>query len=710
MEELYGFVETIVFASDDFTVAKIKEPRKGDLTCIVGTLPMLQVGETVRCTGSWKHHPQHGRQFEVENFEAQAPTDLIGIQRYLESGMIKGIGPIYAERIVKKFGTETLSVLEDNPDQLFEVEGLGKKRIDAIKGCWKDQKKIRTVMIFLRGAGVSPSFAQKIYRAYGEDSIERLKSDPYALAKEIQGIGFKIADKIAQSLGMPSDYPTRIDAGIEHVLWELSNEGHTCYPEEELLSIAAEALNVQASLVQNRLNMLAQENKLIREEGKVWVRILFFSEQGIAKELARLQAGTCPLRSIDVEKALTWVQNQMHIELADQQKEAIAKAVQEKVHIITGGPGTGKSTITKAILTITEKLTADIVCAAPTGRAGKRMSEITGRKASTIHSLLEMDFASGGFKRNRENPLVCDLVIIDEMSMVDTMLFLALLKALPSSCRLILIGDSDQLPSVGAGNVLKDLLASGKIGSTRLTEIFRQAAGSFIVTNAHKINHGEFPDIAYHAKSDFQFLYQETPEELLSAVVKLVTTELPKKHHFHRFHDIQVLAPMKRGVIGTENLNVVLQQHLNPCPTPLTRMGRTFHVGDKVMQTRNNYQKLVFNGDVGRITTIDLIEQTLTVSFYDRLVTYDFGELDELILAYAVSIHKYQGSESPCVIIPVHTTHYKMLYRNLLYTAVTRGKKLVVLVGTKKALSIAVTNHDDQKRHTGLEKALHAIL
>ncbi len=710
MEELYGFVETIVFASDDFTVAKIKEPRKGDLTCIVGTLPMLQVGETVKCTGSWKHHPQHGRQFEVENFEAQAPSDLVGIQRYLESGMIKGIGPVYAQRIVKKFGTDTLKILEEDSEQLFEVEGLGKKRIEAIQSCWKDQKKIRTVMIFLRGVGVSPSFAQKIYRAYGDESIEKLKSDPYALAKEIQGIGFKIADRIAQSLGMPPDYPTRIDAGIEHVLWELSNEGHTCYPQEDLIQAAAEALNVPTARVKERLEKLVQEEKIMQDEGKVWVRILYFSELGIAKELARLQAGVSPLRSIDVSKALGWVQSQMHIELADQQKEAIAQAVQEKVHIITGGPGTGKSTITKAILTISEKLTENIICAAPTGRAGKRMSEITGRKASTIHSLLEMDFASGGFKRNRENPLVADLVIIDEMSMVDTMLFHALLKALPSSCRLILIGDSDQLPSVGAGNVLKDLLAAGKTGMTRLTEIFRQAAGSLIVTNAHKINHGEFPDISYHPKGDFQFLYQETPEEILSTIVKLVTTELPKKHHFHRFQDIQVLAPMKRGVIGTENLNVVLQSHLNPSPTPLTRMGRTFHVGDKVMQTRNNYQKLVFNGDVGRITTIDLIEQTVAVSFYDRLVSYDFGELDELILAYAVSIHKYQGSESPCVIIPVHTTHYKMLYRNLLYTAVTRGKKLVVLVGTKKALSIAVTSHDAQKRFTGLEKALHDVL
>ena len=330
MEELYGFVETIVFASDDFTVAKIKEPRKGDLTCIVGTLPMLQVGETVKCTGSWKHHPQHGRQFEVENFEAQAPTDLIGIQRYLESGMIKGIGPVYAQRIVKQFGTETLTVLEENPEQLFEVEGLGKKRIETIQSCWKDQKKIRTVMIFLRGVGVSPSFAQKIYRAYGDESIEKLKSDPYALAKEIQGIGFKIADRIAQSLGMPPDYPTRIDAGIEHVLWELSNEGNTCYPEEELGIEAAEALNVPVARVKERLEKLVEEEKVMRDQGKVWVRILYFSELGIAKELARLQAGVSPLRSIDVVKALSWVQSQMHIELADQQQEAIAKAVQEK--------------------------------------------------------------------------------------------------------------------------------------------------------------------------------------------------------------------------------------------------------------------------------------------------------------------------------------------------------------------------------------------
>jgi exodeoxyribonuclease V alpha subunit len=706
MEEIYGFVENIVFSGEGFTVAKLKEPRKTELTCIVGPMPMLQPGETLRCKGSWEHHPQHGRQFKVASFESHQPSDLFGIQKYLESGMIKGIGPIYAERIVKKFGLETLKVIDETPKRLREVEGIGAKRVILIESCWQQQKAIRDVMIFLRSHGISPAFAQKIYKAYGDASIEKVKSDPYLLAKEIHGIGFKIADGIAKGLGMPADCSARIDAGIEYVLWELSNDGHTCFPEKELVIEAAATLDVKAERIVQRIEALFAENQLHRENGYVWVKPLYVAETGIAKELKRLKYAPGFLRQVDIEKALFWVQAQLKIELAKDQKSAVAAAVKEKVHIITGGPGTGKSTITKAILRITEKLTDKIVLAAPTGRAAKRMSEITHKKASTIHMLLEMDFQSGGFKKNRENPLDCALIIVDEASMIDTLLMYNLLKAIPSTARVIFIGDIDQLPSVGPGNILRDMIDSEKIGVTRLTEIFRQAAGSRIVTNAHRINAGEFPDISTHPKSDFKFIEAETPEEILSTVVDLVTLQLPKTHRLHRFLDIQVLSPMKRGVIGIENLNVVLQQKLNPSPTPLCRMGRTFHVGDKVMQIRNNYQKLVFNGDVGRITAIDLSEQTVTVAFDDRSVSYDFSEIDELAAAYAVSIHKYQGSECPCVIIPVHTTHFKMLHRNLLYTGLTRGKKLVVMVGSKKALAIALHNNEVQKRFTGLLETL----
>lgn len=705
-EEIYGFVENIVFTSDSFTVARLKEPRKQELTCIVGPMSMIQPGETLRCKGQWKHHPQHGKQFEVKQFESRQPSDLVGIQKYLESGMIKGIGSTYASRIIKKFGIDTLKIIDETPQKLLEVEGIGEKRASQIETCWQEQKAVRDVMIFLRGQGVSPAYAQKIYRAYGEKSVEKVKLDPYLLAKEIHGIGFKSADKIAQNLGIPLEAQSRIEAGIEHALWELSNEGHTCFPEQELALKASELLEVSAEKVASCIKEMSKEGGIVLENGFVWIKPLYVAEKGIGRELHRLQDYPCLLRAIDVNKAIAWVEAKLNLKLAEEQKEAVSCAVQNKVHIITGGPGTGKSTITKAILAITEKLSSRLILAAPTGRAAKRMSEITLKRASTIHALLEMDFKAGGFKRNRNNPLECDLIVIDEVSMVDTLLMYNLLKAIPSTARLILIGDIDQLPSVGPGNVLRDLIDSEKIGVSRLKQIFRQAAGSRIVTNAHRINQGEYPDISYRKTTDFIFIEQENPEEILQTITNLVSHELSASHRLHRFEDIQVLSPMKRGIIGIENLNVILQNKLNPSPTPLHRMGRSFHTGDKVMQIRNNYKKLVFNGDVGRITSIDLNEQTLTVAFDERLIDYEFSEIDELVLAYAVSIHKYQGSECPCIVIPIHTTHFKMLHRNLLYTGITRGKKLVVLIGSKRALGIAVSNNEILKRYTGLKNTL----
>lgn len=707
MEEIFGYVETIVFAGDGFTVARLKEPRKIDLTCIVGALPTLQPGETIRCLGEWKHHAQYGRQFEVKEFESRQPSDLVGIQRYLESGLIKGIGPAYAERIVQQFGLETLRIIDANPDRLSEVEGIGPKRIEMIRSCWHEQKAIREVMIFLQSYGITPAYAQKIYKAYGDASVEKVKEDPFALARDIGGIGFKIADQIAQRIGIPAASATRIRAGVEHMLWELSNDGHTCFPEKELGEVSAQMLQVPIELVEQNIEASVQDDVLVRQEGRIWNKPFYHAETGSAKELERVKTAECRLRQVDVEKALHWVEDRLHLKFAPEQQTAISRAIQDKIHIITGGPGTGKSTITRAILRISEKLTDEILMAAPTGRAAKRMTEITGKKASTIHSLLEMDFQNGGFKRNKENPLKCDLLIIDEASMIDTLLFYHLLKAIPSATRVILIGDIDQLPSVGAGNVLKDLIASQTIGVTRLTQIYRQAAHSKIVTNAHLINRGEFPEVM--GGSDFKFIEHEAQEDILATIVELILQKLPSKYHFHKFEDIQVLAPMKRGMIGTENLNVVLQKTLNPSPTPLVRMGRTFHVGDKVMQIRNDYEKLVFNGDVGRILSIDLPSQTLTVRFEDRRVDYGFSEIDDLILAYAVSIHKYQGSECPCIIIPLHMSHFKMLHRNLLYTGITRGKKLVILIGTKQAIGMAVKNDDVKNRHTGLKESLLSL-
>jgi exodeoxyribonuclease V alpha subunit len=712
MEEIYGFIDSIVFAHEEngFIVARLKEPKKKELTCIVGVMPSVQPGETIHCKGSWKIHPEYGQQFEVKSFTLQAPSDLVGIQKYLESGMIKGIGPVYAERIVKSFGLNTLEIIDKSPDRLIEVPGIGEKRVEKIKVCWQEQHAIRDVMIFLRGHGVSPSYAQKIFKNYGDKSIEKVQSNPFQLAKEIHGIGFKTADSIARALGIPFDAPARIDAGIVHTLWELSNDGHVCYPFPLLSNEVETILEVPKGLIEERIQVLVERQDLIKEDDVIWVKPLFLTEIGIARELARLTQARCCIRPVNVEKAIEWVQQRLKIELAPEQKMAIGHGVEEKVLIITGGPGTGKSTITKAILSIVEKITPRILLAAPTGRAAKRMTEITGKKAFTIHSLLGIDFKTGKFKRNRDNPFICDLFIVDEASMVDTQLMNHLLKAIPTDARVIFIGDIDQLPSVGPGNVLKDLIGSERIAVTELKKIFRQAAGSLIVLNAHRINQGEFPDISYHPRGDFQFIEAEEPEEVVKIILDLVSNRLPKSHRFHRFDDIQVLSPMKRGMIGCENLNTVLQQQLNPSPTPLLRFGRCFHIGDKVMQIRNNYEKEVYNGDVGKIIEIDLTDQTLKVSFEGKIVPYDFIEIDELILAYAVSIHKYQGSECPCVIIPIHTSHFKMLLRNLLYTGLTRGKKRVVFVGTKKALAIAVHNAEVLKRHTGLKKAVCQFL
>lgn len=708
MEQISGSIEAIVFVHPEtgFTVARLKEPHKREMTVLVGHFAAIQPGETVTCGGQWRTHPDHGRQFEVTEYTVDLPSDLVGIQKYLESGLIKGIGPAYAKKIVTRFGSETLQVIEETPERLGEIQGLGEKKIESIRECWKQQRAIREVMIFLRTVGVSPAYAQKIYTEYRDRSIERVKENPYQLAKEIHGIGFKIADQIAQKLGFPLQSPKRISAGVEFALWELSTEGHTCYPLAELVPVARQLLEVEGSLIEAELVRLVEEKRLVVQGERVWLAPMHAYEQAIAKDIHRLVQGATATRSIQTQKAAEWAETQMKIEFAPAQREAVVAALTHKIHILTGGPGTGKSTITNAILMVTEKITDKIILAAPTGRAAKRMTEITRRKAVTLHMLLEMDFQSGGFKRGRDNPLNVDFLIVDEASMIDTPLLFSLLKALPTSAKVLFVGDIDQLPSVGPGTVLRDLIQSGIMGVSRLTEIFRQARGSRIVVNAHRINQGEFPFVGEEAKSDFHFIEAETPEAIQHIILQLVSTELPQRHHFNPVDDIQVLAPMKRGIIGIEMLNEVLQERLNPSAQPLFRAGKRFHVGDKVMQISNDYDKKVFNGEVGRIHRILREDQQLVVHFDEREVTYDFSELDQLILAYAASIHKYQGSECPCVVIPIHTTHFKMLHRNLIYTGVTRGKKQVYLVGTTRALGIAINNNQIQKRHTGLEAAL----
>lgn len=716
MEQIYGYIDRITFQNPEngYTVAKLQQPRVRETTCIVGHMPTLKPGETVRVFGQWKSHLVHGPQFEVEEVRVEAPADIYGIEKYLGSGLIKGIGPTYAGRIVEIFGLDTLEVIDKAPEKLLEVPGLGKKRIDKITTCWQEQKSIRDVMIFLQSHGVSPAYAQKIFKTYGGKSIEKVKENPYHLARDIFGIGFKMADKIAGNLGIGRTSPQRIDSGIEYVLSELSNEGNVCFPYANFLTEASTVLEAATQLIIERIQALKNEYRIVLSEFLhegvfqqfIWNAPLFKSEIGIAREIRRLLRGESTLRKVDILKAISWAEEKIGITLGPNQRTAVQSALSGKMEIITGGPGTGKSTITNTILAITEKLTGKIYLAAPTGRAAKRMNEITGKKAYTIHSLLEFDFRKGGFKKNRESPLDADLIIVDEASMIDTALMYQLLKAIPDHARVIFVGDINQLPSVGPGNVLKDIIHSRCIPVTELHDIFRQAAGSRIVTNAHLINQGSFPDITNQEGSDFFFVEGDDPELALQQILTLVTLRIPKKYRFDPIEEIQVLAPMKKGVLGTENLNAVLQEHLNPNKIPLFRAGKKLSAGDKVMQIRNNYDKHVFNGDVGKIEAIDLEEQTLIVIFDAKPVSYDFSELDEIVLAYAISVHKFQGSECPCVIIPVHTTHFKLLHRNLLYTAVTRGKKLVILVGSKKALSIAVRNDEIKKRFTGLYQAL----
>lgn len=708
MDQLTGSIEAIVFTQPEngFTVARLKEHRKKDFTVIVGVIPALQPGETICCKGNWKLHPSHGRQFEVLEYTVEMPSDLAGIQKYLESGLVKGIGPVYAKKIVDHFGIHTLQVIEHTPHRLQEISGMGEKKVQKVKECWKEQRAIRDVMIFLRSHGVSPAYAQRIFKIYGAESIEKVKANPYSLAKDIFGIGFKLADAVAQKLGFALHSKERLAAGIQFVLWELTGDGHTCFPKVDFLPMAKEILEVETALIEAEITSLIEQKILVGKEALLWLGPLFSYEMGIGRDFVRLNTSQQGIRSIDAAKAADWVQKQLHIEFAEQQKEAVIKALTDKVHIITGGPGTGKSTITNAILTITGKLTDSILLAAPTGRAAKRLTQITRKKAFTLHALLEMDFKSGGFKRGKDHLLDCNLLIVDEASMIDTPLLFHLLRAIPSHSRVLFVGDIDQLPSVGPGTVLKDIIQSGLIGVTRLTEIFRQAKGSKIITNAHRINQGEFPFLDTAPNSDFHYIEAETPEAIQQVILELVKTEIPNRWKLDPVEDIQVLSPMKRGVVGAEILNDALQTLLNPSEHPLLRAGRKFHLRDKVMQIKNNYDKKVYNGDIGRILEIDATEQLMKISFDEREIDYDFSELDEIVLAYATSVHKYQGSECPCIVMPIHTCHFKLLHRNLLYTAVTRGKKQVYLVGTKKAIAMAIHNDQVQKRYTGLEAAM----
>ena len=711
---LEGVLERIVFFNEEnsFTVARLQVQGKKDLVTIVGALSLPTPGETLRLRGQWVIDTKFGQQFRVESCLSVLPATIVGIQKYLGSSLIKGIGPIMAKRIVDKFGLDTFDIIEDSPERLQEAEGIGPIRTERITNAWQEQKQIREVMVFLQGHEISPAYAVKIFKVYGDKAVSVVKENPYRLALDISGIGFKTADKIARSMGIDPNSQIRAEAGIIHVLSELVDEGHVYYPYEELKEMAAELLEVDQSILETALATLAQQDRVLIEQWPevkaVYLTPLHVAEANVARRLKLLiEAPKQPLQ-IDVEKAIQWVQGTNHIELAETQKQALRKAIGGKVLVITGGPGTGKTTLVNSLVRILEKKGQRIVLASPTGRAAKRLSEVTGREAKTIHRLLEFSPKEGGFKRNEDNPLDADLVVIDEASMVDILLMNHLLKAIPSPATLVLVGDVDQLPSVGPGNVLKDIIASGCVETVILTEIFRQAQESLIIVNAHRVNRGEFPQLKPQPgqRSDFYYIEKNTPEEVLSVIKELCVKRLPNAFHLSPLDDIQVLTPMHRGTVGVANLNAELQALLNPQGKVITRGGRLFRTNDKVMQIKNNYEKDVFNGDIGRLAGIDLDEQKVQIKFEDRVVDYELSDLDDLVLAYAISIHKSQGAEYPAVIVPLLSQHYIMLQRNLLYTAITRAKRLVVLVGSKRAIAIAVRNNKVQLRYTNLAARL----
>ncbi len=719
---LHGQIERVTYTNDEngFTIAKLKVPGRHDLVTVVGNMMAPTPGEVLEMRGTWTNHPRYGEQFRFTSYQSKVPATVAGIQRYLGSGLIKGIGPVMARRIVSRFGEQTLEIIEKDVQRLAEVEGIGSKRIGMIGKAWDEQREIRNVMLFLQSHGVSSGYATKIFKQYGDRSIQVVRENPYRLATEIFGIGFVTADRIAEKLGFLKDAPLRAEAGTLYVLHQLADEGHVFSPYEMLITRCCEMLGMEREGIVQALGTLALDEKIIIEDVNesvttfqenqkaVYLAKYHLCETSISRRIRSLLTSPKSIRQIDTEKAVKWVQGRLPIRLAREQVAAIRCAAENKVMVITGGPGTGKTTIIQALLKIFARLGVKILLAAPTGRAAKRMSETTGFEARTIHRLLEYSLQKGGFQRNEDKPLDVDFFVVDEASMIDTILMHHLLKAVPSGATMILVGDVNQLPSVGAGSVLKDIIDSGAVPVVTLNEIFRQARESLIVVNAHRINQGTMPAFGPegHSLEDFFFVDQDDPEETLRVVLEMVSKRIPNKFGLDPVRDIQVLTPMHKGVVGAENLNKALQETLNPGKDTLVRGQSTFRVDDKVMQIRNNYDKEVFNGDIGTIVSIDPELRELVISFDERRVLYDFLDLDEVVLAYAISVHKSQGSEYPAVVIPVTSQHFMLLQRNLMYTAVTRGKQLVVMVGSKKALMMAVQNDKTERRYTRLQERL----
>ena len=713
MDRLRCVVERVTYQNETngYSVIKCRAKGYADLITVVGSMPEVHVGSVLTLSGEWTVNPKFGRQFTVSGFEETLPATVYGIEKYLGSGLVKGIGPKFAARIVRAFGAETLNVIEEDLDALLRVPGIGKLRVERIKKSWDEQKEIKNIMLFLQGHDVSTTHATKIYKTYGSDSIRVVKENPYRLADDIWGIGFRTADTIAEKLGVEKETAVRLRSGLLYTLNRLSDEGHCYARRDQLLKTGAELLAVEESVLPAVLDERVRQDDVKTElidgedsapgETAVYLPPFWFAETGTAKRLKQIFSSP-PSVKVKPQGLEERIRRVTGLNYDPAQMDAIRCAAGSKILILTGGPGTGKTTTTLGILTAFRQAGAKILLAAPTGRAAKRLSETTGMEARTIHRLLEFK-PPEGCQKNEQNPLEGDVLILDECSMIDIMLMYSLLKAVPDSMTLIFVGDVDQLPSVGAGNVLRDLIDAGVFPVVRLTKIFRQAAASRIITNAHRINRGRMPDLSNGKQSDFFFLEEEDPETAAQEIVRLVKERLPRAYGTR---DIQVLTPMQRGAVGAANLNQVLQAALNADAAGLRRGGTDYRLHDKVMQIRNNYDKEVFNGDIGTVCRVNTEDRELTVSFDGREVLYDVTELDELVLAYAATVHKSQGSEYPIVVMPVLMTHYVMLQRNLVYTGVTRAKKLMVMIGSTKALALAVRNVTVTRRNTMLKERL----
>jgi exodeoxyribonuclease V alpha subunit len=713
-EVLAGLVERVTYHNPEngFCVLRIKARGQRDLVTTIGHAATISAGEWVTASGEWTNDRTHGLQFRARFLKTSAPSSIEGIERYLGSGMIRGIGPIYARRMVNMFGKDVFDIIEAEPQRLREVAGIGPKRAAKITAAWADQKVIREIMVFLHEHGVGTARAVRIFKTYGTDAVQVMSENPYRLARDIRGIGFRTADVIAEKLGIEKTAIIRIRAGISFSLTEAMGDGHCGLPAAELVKLAEKLLEVDAGLIDTAIDLELAEGTITRDAvgdtACVFLSGLYHAEKGIADRLRRLMTGPLPWPEIDADKALPWIEHQTSLSLADSQQEAIRLALRSKALVITGGPGVGKTTIVNSILRILTAKEVTILLCAPTGRAAKRMSEATAREAKTIHRLLEFDPRAFAFKRNEEMPLECDLLVVDEASMVDVLLMQSLLRAVPDHAALLIVGDIDQLPSVGPGQVLADIIGASAVPVVRLTEVFRQAAQSRIITSAHRINQGRMPNLGKpESETDFYFVPAADPEQAVGRIIELVQSRIPKRFGLDPIRDIQVLCPMNRGGVGARSLNIELQAALNPAgDTKVERFGRTFGAGDKVMQIENDYDKEVYNGDIGYVEKVDPDEGELAATFDGRTVIYGFGELDALVPAYAATIHKSQGSEYPAVVIPVLTQHYAMLQRNLLYTGVTRGKKLVVLVGQPRAVAIAVKNVSGRRRWSKLAEWL----